>query len=171
MSGFGDYLTRDDTSKLHKTYRRMHFKQFHNSNAATCVDDNFTDFYSYYTRICSVYEPIRYDERLIVRLYPFIFDADCYRNSPTTNRQTNRFLKEFVNADVSVFEIRCLYKSLSYGIPTPTICTYDGKVIHFEFSKYEYYISYCSIKKRISFDANFIEYKIDNGMYIPAKRV
>ena len=125
----------------------MHMNRFHNSNAATCVNDNFTDFYSYYTRICRVYNPIRYDERLIVRLYPFIFDADYYINSPTTNRQTNKFLKEFINADVRVFEIRRLYKSLSDDTPTPTICTYDGKVIHFEFSEYEYYISKNSIEK------------------------
>ena len=167
---FGDYLTREETSELHKTYRHMKFKQFHYSNAATCVNDNFTDFYSYYTRICSVHKPMLYDGRLIVRLYPFIFDADCYINSPTTNRQTNKFLKEFINADVSVFEIRRLYKSLSDGTPTPTICTYDYKVIHFEFSEYEYYISENSIKKRISIDAHCIDYKIDNGMYIPAKR-
>ena len=167
---FSDYLTREETSKLHKTYRRMRFKQFHYSNAATCVNDNFTDFYSYYTRICSVHRPMLYDGRLIVRLYPFIFDADNYINSPTTNKQVNKFFKEFINAYVSVFGIRQLYKSLSDGIPTPTIRTYDGKVIHFEFSEYEYYISDCSIKKCISDNAHCIDYKIHNGMYIPAKR-
>lgn len=167
---FDDYLTREETSELHKTYRRMKFKQFHYSNAATCINSDYTDFYSYYTRICSVYKPIRYDERLIVRLYPFIFDADYYINSPTTNRQTNKFLKEFINADVSVFEIRRLYKSLSDGAPMPTICNYDGKVINFEFSDYEYYISENSIKKRISINAHCIGCKIDNGMYIPTKR-
>lgn len=167
---FGDYLTREETSELHKTYRRMKFKQFHYSNAATCVNGNFTDFYSYYTRICSVYKPMRYDDCLIVRLYPFIFDADYYINSPTTNRQTNKFLKEFINADVSVFEIRRLYKSLSDGVPMPTICTYKGKVIHFEFSEYEYYISDYAIKKHKSDSAHYIDYKTDNGMYIPAKR-
>ena len=166
----GNYLTREETSELHKTYRHMHMKRFHYSNAATCVNDNFTDFYSYYTRICRVYKPIRYDERLIVRLYPFIFDADYYINSPTTNRQTNKFLKEFINADVSVFEIRRLYKSLSDDTPTPTICTYDGKVIHFEFSEYEYYISKNSIENRISIDAHCIDYKVVNGLCIPAKR-
>ena len=167
---FDDYLTREETKVLYRTYRHMKFKQFHYSNAATCVNDNFTDFYSYYTRICSVHKPILYDGRFIVRLYPFIFDADNYINSPTTDKQTNKFLKEFINADVSVFEIRRLYKSLSDGTPTPTICTYDGKVIHFEFSEYEYYISDCSIKKRISDSVHCIDCKIYNGMYIPAKR-
>lgn len=166
---FGDYLTREETSELLKTYRRMKFKQFHYSNAATCVNGEFTDFYSYYTRICSVYKPMRYDGRLIVRVYPFIYDADYYINSSTTNRQTNKFLKEFINADVSVFEIRRLYKSLNDGAPTPTICTYDGRVIHFEFSNYEYYISEDSIKDRISINAHYIVYTVDNGMYIPAK--
>lgn len=166
---FGDYLTRKETSELHKTYRRMKFKQFHYSNAATCVNGDFTDFYSYYTRICRVYKPIRYDERLIVRLYPFIYDADYYINSPTTNRQTNKFLNEFINADVSVFEIRRLYKSLRDGAPTPIICTYDGKVINFEFDEHEYYISEDSIKGRISINDHYIDYKVDNGMYIPIK--
>jgi hypothetical protein len=167
---FGNCLTREETSELHKTYRHMQFKQFHYSNAATCVNDYFTYFYSYYTRICRIYNQLRYDGRLIVRLYPFIFDADNYINSPTTNKQVNKFFKEFINADVSVFEIRRLYKSLSDGTPTPTICTYDGKVIHFEFSEYEYYISDCSIKKRISDSVHCIDCKIDNGLYIPAKR-
>lgn len=167
---FGDYLTREETSELHKTYRRMKLKQFHYSNAATCINGDFTDFYSYYTRICSVYKPIRYDGRLIVRLYSFIFDADYYINSPTTNKQTNKFLKEFIDADISVFEIRRLYKSLSDGTPTPTICTYDGKVIHFEFSEYEYYISDYAIKKHKSNSAHCIDYKVDNGLYIPTKR-
>lgn len=166
---FGDYLTREETGELRKTYRRMKFKQFHYSNAATCANDNFTDFYSYYTRICRVYNPMQYDGRLIVRLYPFIFDADYYINSPTTNRQTNKFLKEFINADVSVFEIRHLYKSLRDGTPTPTICTYDGKVIHFEFSNCEYYISDDSIKASVSINARYIVCTVDNCMYIPAK--
>ena len=72
--------------------------------------------------------------------------------------------------DVSVFEIRRLYKSLRDGAPTPTICTYDGKVINFEFDEHEYYISEDSIKGRISINDHYIEYKIDNGMYIPTKR-
>lgn len=167
---FGDYLTRKETSELHKVYRDMNMKQFHYSNAATCVNGAFTDFYSYYTRICRVYNPVKYDSQVIVRLYPFIFDADNYINSPTTNKQTNKFLKEFINADVSVFEIRRLYKSLSDAIPTPTICTYDGKVIHFEFCEYEYYISDNAIKKHKSDSAHCIDYKVVPGLYIPTKR-
>lgn len=166
---FGDCLTREETSELHKTYRRMKFKQFHYSNAATCINGAFTDFYSYYTRICRVYNPAKYDSQVIVRLYPFIFDTDYYINSPTTNKQTNKFLKEFIDADVSVFEIRRLYKSLRDGTPMPTICAYDGKVIHFEFDEHEYYISEDSIKGRISINDHYLEYKIDNGMYIPTK--
>ena len=167
---FGDCLTREETSELHKMYRRMNFKQFHYSNAATCINGAFTDFYSYYTRICRVYYPAKYDSQVIVRLYPFIFDTDNYINSPTTNRQTNKFLKEFIDADVSVFEIRRLYKSLRDGVPTPIICTYDGRVINFAFDAHEYYISDDSIKGRISINNNYIEYKIDNGMYIPTER-
>ena len=167
---FSDYLTREETKVLYRTYRRMKFKQFHYSNAATCVNGAFTDFYSYYTRICSVYNPVKYDSRVIVRLYPFIFDANNYIDSPTTDRQTNKFLKEFIKADVSVFEIRRLYKSLSDAIPTPTICTYDFRVIRFEFSEYEYYISDNSIKKQKSDSAHCIDYKVVNGLCIPAKR-
>lgn len=166
---FGDYLTREETSELRKVYRRMHMKRFHYSNAATYKDaTDFTDFYSYYTRICTIDRP-KWANYIYVCVYPFIYDTDNYINSPTTNKQVNKFFKEFINADVSVFEIRRLYKSLSDGTPTPTICTYDGKVIHFEFSEYEYYISDYSIKMRISDSAHCI-YKIDNGMYIPAKR-
>lgn len=166
---FGPSLTKESEKKLHRIYREMNFKRFNYSNAATCVNGNFTDFYSYYTRVCSVYKPIRCNGQLIVRLYPFIFDTDNYRNSPTTNLQVNKFLKEFINANLSVFEIRRLYKSLSDAVPTPTLSTYDGKVIHFEFSEFEYYISENSIQKRKINSAHCIDYKIDNGLYVPDK--
>ena len=150
---FGDYLTRESEKALLRIYRKMNFKRFHYSNAAMCVDDNYIDFYSYYTRVCRVNRPESTNGRISLCVYPFIYDANNFKNSPTTNKQMNKFLKEYIDADVSVFEIRRLYASMCNAVPTPTLTTYDGKVIHFEFSEYEYYISDCSIKKRLSDNA------------------
>lgn len=163
---FGNCLTREETSELHEMYRRMHMKRFHYSNAATCVNDNFTDFYSYYTRICRIYKPIRYDGRLIVRLYPFIYDTENFRNSPTTNRQFNKFLKEFINTDISVFDIRHIYKRLLvFSMSTPALKTYDGRYIDINFATMCH--SLIPNQTHESKETKHVYCHLERGYYIP----
>ena len=169
---FGDYLTREETSELHKTYRYMKFKQFHYSNAATYKDaTDFTDFYSYYTRICTVYLP-KHSNSVNVTFYPFIYDTENYRNSPTTNKQTNKFLKEFINADISVFDVRRVYKSLTMDTITPTLKTSDGRDINVVFSTMQHYISETDkVTSHLSKYTQAVYCYVNNGFYVPTNEV
>lgn len=147
---FGDYLTRESEKALHRIYRKMNFKRFHYSNAATCVDDNFTDFYSYYTRICSVYRPARTNERIYLCVYPFIYDANNFKNSPTTNKQMNKFLKEYIDADITVYDVRYIYNQLINDFSVPALKTYSGKEVNLTFSDTNFYISEDDIRLCLS---------------------
>ena len=148
---FGDYLTREDTSELHKVYRRMHMKRFHYSNAATYKDaTDFTDFYSYYTRICSVYRTARTNGCIYLCVYPFIYDANNFKNSPTTNKQMNKFLKEYIDADITVYDVRYIYNQLINDFSVPALKTYNGKEVSLIFSDINYYISEDHIRQCLS---------------------
>lgn len=138
---FGDYLTREETSELHKVYRRMKFKQFHYSNAAMDFDNNYIDFYSYYTRICTVYRPTCTNGHVYLCVYPFIYDANNFKNSPTTNKQMNKFLKEYIDAYITVSDLRYIYNQLINDFSVPSLKTFSGNVVSLIFSDMNYYIS------------------------------
>lgn len=165
---FGDYLTNEDVKHLLEKYRALHMKRFHYSNAATYkYATDFTDFYSYYTRVCTVYLP-KHSNSVNIAFYPFIYDANNFENSPTTNKQFNKFLKEFINADISVFEVRRVYKDLTMDTTTPTLKTYDGRDINVVFSTMQYYISATNkVTSHLSKYTQAVHCYIENGFYIP----
>ena len=169
---FGYYLTREDVKHLLEKYRALHMKRFHYSNAATYKDaTDFTDFYSYYTRICTVYLP-KHSNSVNVAFYPFIYDTKNYKNSPTTNKQMNKFLKEFINADISVFEIRRVYKALTMDTVTPTLKTYDGRDINVVFSTMQHYISATDkVTSHLSKFTQAVYCYVNNGVYVPTNEV
>lgn len=95
---FGDYLTRKETSELHKTYKRAGIKRFHYTNSGTLeyMHSKYTQatcFVSYYTFILE-YEIDDVTKDVYMKVNPFVFMKESYSNSPTTNRQTNRWLAE-----------------------------------------------------------------------------
>lgn len=147
---FGPYLTHESEKALHRIYREMNFKRFHYSNAAMCVGDNYLDFYSYYTRICSLYRPARTNGRISLCVYPFIYDANNFKNSPTTNKQMNRFLKEYIDADITVYDVRYIYNQLINDFSVPALKTYSGKEVSLTFSDVNYYISENHIRQCLS---------------------
>lgn len=162
---FGDYLTRKETSELHKVYRDMNMKQFHYSNAATITAGPYTSFWSYYTRICTVGLP-RWSDNVYLDVYPFIYDTDNFRNSPTTNKQFNKFLKEFINADVSVFDIRRIYERLLvFSTSTPALKTYDGRYIDISFSTMCH--SLLPYQTHESKETRYVYCRLEHGYYIP----
>ena len=88
---YGDYLTRDEVSHLLKTYRAAGIKRYH----YTCsgydkLYDSGTTFYSYYTRIFTVY---KYDVDNTMTFYLYKWLAE--EKSSTTYKQIDRFLNEF----------------------------------------------------------------------------
>ena len=169
---FGDYLTREDVKHLLEKYRALHMKRFHYSNAATYKDETDSmDFYSYYTRICTVYLP-KHSNNVNVTFYPFIYDTENFQNSPTTNKQTNKFLKEFINADISVFDVRCVYKDLTMDTITPTLKTYDGRDINVVFSTMQHYISETDkVTSHLSKYTQAVYCYVNNGVYVPTNEV
>ena len=98
-------------------------------------------FYSYYTRICSVYKSARTNGRISLYVYPFIYDANNFKNSPTTNKQMNKFLKEYIDADITVYDVRYIYNQLINDFSVPALKTYSGKEVNLIFSDTNFYIS------------------------------
>ena len=100
---FADYQTREEQHKLLQAYKRAGIKRFHytnsgtleytNKNSGTLEYTHFTWFVSYYTFILGyTIDAVTKDVYMYVN--PFAFLKEQYRNSPTTNRQTNKWLQE-----------------------------------------------------------------------------
>jgi hypothetical protein len=93
MDAFADYQTRDEQRELLQAYRRAGIKRFHYTNSGTLEYTRFKWFVSYYTFIVG-YTPNDVTKDVYMHVNPFVFLKDEYRNSPTTNRQANRWLQE-----------------------------------------------------------------------------
>ena len=126
---FNDYFSRDETRDLRSAYRAADMKQFHYMNAATKKLTSVSWFYSYYTAIVGTsYTYNEYTEHANIFVQPFIFDTDYFRNSCTTNRQANRWLKER-GFNVTVQELRTIYRNAIRGLTSHPIYTNDGTLI------------------------------------------
>lgn len=90
---FDDYQTRDEQRELMQAYRRARMKRFHYTNSATLEYTHVTWFVSYYTFIFG-YTIDNVTKNVFLYVEPFVFMKDSYRNSPTTNKQANRWLQE-----------------------------------------------------------------------------
>lgn len=100
---FDAYQTREEQHKLLQAYKRADIKRFHYTNSGTLEYTHFNSstleythfkwFVSYYTFILG-YTTDDVTKDVYMHVNPFAFLKDEYRNSPTTNRQANRWLKE-----------------------------------------------------------------------------
>jgi hypothetical protein len=80
----------------------------------------------------------------------------------------NKFLKEFINADISVFEVRRVYKDLTMNTATPTLKTYDGRDINVVFSTMQHYINATDkVTSYLSEYTQEVHCYVKNGFYIP----
>lgn len=86
---YGDYLTREEVSEILKAYRRAGVTRFH---CMMCgyekKFDGTVDFYSYRTKIFSVYKNA--DGSMHFTVYRWLSE----NKSATTYKQINRFLHE-----------------------------------------------------------------------------
>lgn len=86
---YGDYLTKDEVSKILKAYRCAGIKRFHYMMCGYVKKfDDTIDFYSYRTKIFSVYKNA--DGSLHFTVYRWLSE----NKSATTYKQINRFLYE-----------------------------------------------------------------------------
>lgn len=90
---FADYQTRDEQRELLKAYKRAGIKRFHYTNSGTLKYTHVTWFVSYYTFIVG-YTTNDATKEVYMHVNPFVFMKESYRNSQTTNKQANRWLKE-----------------------------------------------------------------------------
>lgn len=111
---FDDYQTREEQHKLLQAYKRAGIKRFHYTNSGTLEYTNSTWFVSYYTFIMGYTIDDRTND-VYMHFYPFVFMKDRYRNSQTTNKQCNRWLKEN-GFDFTVQDIAGIYDNAINGI-------------------------------------------------------
>ena len=114
---FDDYQTKEEQRKLLQAYKRAGIKRFHYTNSGTLEYTHFKWFVSYYTFIVG-YTVDDVTKDVYMHVNPFVFLKDEYRNSPTTNRQTNRWLAEngfeFTIQDIAHLYDNAIHEIASY---------------------------------------------------------
>ena len=111
---FDDYQTKEEHKKLMQAYKRAGIKRFHYTNSGTLEYTHFRWFVSYYTFIVG-YTTNDSTKDVYMHVNPFVFLKNEFRNSPTTNRQTNRWLSEN-GFDFTINDIARLYDNAIHGI-------------------------------------------------------
>jgi hypothetical protein len=125
MTAFDDYQTREEQRKLLQAYKRAGIKRFHYTNSGTLEYTHFKWFVSYYTFILG-YTTDDVTKDVYMHVNPFVFLKDEYRNSPTTNRQTNRWLSEN-GFEFTIQGLENVYKNAVNGIASyPMTRVVDG---------------------------------------------
>lgn len=140
---FGDYQTKEEQRKLLQAYRRAGIKRFHYTNSGTLEYTHFKWFVSYYTFILG-YTTDDVTKDVHMHVNPFVFLKDEYRNSPTTNRQANRWLEEN-GFDFTVQDIAHLYDNAIHGIKSYPMQRYvegTAVLVHPHFNHYQTYLNY-----------------------------
>ncbi len=122
---FDDYQTKEEHKKLMQAYKRAGIKRFHYTNSGTFEYTHFKWFVSYYTFIVG-YTTDDTTKDVYMHVNPFVFLKDEYRNSPTTNRQGNRWLAEN-GFELTIQGLENVYKNAVNGIASyPMTRVVDG---------------------------------------------
>lgn len=136
---YNDYLSDNEHKDLMKYYHEHNIKQFHYCNAGIQKVDNCVDFYSYYTRVCSVCYNWEY---VGVTFYPIIYH-DEFVCSRTTSKQFSKFMNEYVHAYLTHKDIMKAYTDLCLDRCVPIFCTREGKALHIAFYSRSVYLKKC----------------------------
>jgi len=135
----GDYLTREEQSRLLKTYTKYGVRRWHYSNAGTKVmgkEKNTIMFFSYYVAICSITHA---KNGVAVMLEPYVYMHSNFVNSRTTNRQFHKFMLEN-NINVSMNSIYFWCNDLLNGMRVNSITDMDGNLIDVQLDPYQTYV-------------------------------
>ena len=124
---YGDYLTRDEQKELLNTYKSAGMERFHYMNAATLNYSEVSWFYSYYTAIVGAMYNSK-TEHAYVLVSPYIWDYRYCTQSSTTDRQTNRWLKER-GFTFTVQGLSHAYRLHSQGIASSPLYMDDGTLV------------------------------------------
>lgn len=138
---FGDYQTKEEQHELMQAYKRAGVKRFHYTNSGTLEYNNFKWFVSYYTFILG-YTIDDVTKDVYMHVNPFVFLKDDYRNSPTTNRQTNRWLAEN-GFEFTVQRLAHVYDNAIHGIESYPMQRYiEGTAAMLVLPRFNHYQTY-----------------------------
>lgn len=138
---FGDYQTKEEQHELMQAYKRAGVKRFHYTNSGTLEYTNFKWFVSYYTFILG-YTIDDVTKDVYMHVNPFVFLKDDYRNSPTTNRQTNRWLAEN-GFEFTVQRLAHVYDNAIHGIESYPMQRYiEGTAAVLVLPRFNHYQTY-----------------------------
>ena len=141
---FDDYQTKEEQRKLLQAYKRAGIKRFHYTNSGTLEYKRFKWFVSYYTFIVG-YTVDAVTKDVHMHVNPFVFMKESYRNSPTTNRQTNRWLAEN-GFEFTVQRLAHVYDNAIHGIESYPMQRYikgtAAVLVHPHFNQYQTYLNY-----------------------------
>ena len=122
---FDDYQTKEEQRKLLQAYKRAGIRRFHYTNSGTLEYTHFKWFVSYYTFIVG-YTTNDVTKDVYMHVNPFVFLKEQYRNSPTTNRQTNKWLQEH-GFEFTIQGLEHVYNNAINGIASyPMTRVVDG---------------------------------------------
>ena len=138
---FDDYQTKEEQRKLMQAYKRAGIKRFHYTNSGTLEYTHLKWFVSYYTFIVG-YTTDDVTKDVYMHVNPFVFLKDEYRNSPTTNRQTNRWLAEN-GFEFTIQDIARLYDNAIHGIASYPMQRYvEGTAAVLVLPRFNHYQTY-----------------------------
>lgn len=140
---FDEALTREKTAELRRAYKAANMQQFHSMNAATINVGDIKWLYSYYTAIVG-FRKCDNDAIAYIYVQPFIWDTNYYINSRTTNKQTNRWLKEH-GFCFSVSTLRDIYTNAKQGLSSYPLYMQDGTLVIPRFSSSQYTLDYYGV--------------------------
>lgn len=144
---FADYQTRDEQRELLQAYKHAGIKRFHYTNSGTLeyMHTKYTQttcFVSYYTFILE-YEIDDVTKDVYMKVNPFVFLKDEYRNSPTTNKQANRWLAEN-GFKFTIQGLENVYKNAINGIASYPLTRVVDDITTYVlpcFSRYQTYLN------------------------------
>ena len=138
---FDDYQTKEEQRKLLQAYRRAGIKRFHYTNSGTLEYTHTTCFVSYYTFILE-YTIDDVTKDVYMHVNPFVFLKDEYRNSQTTNRQTNKWLSEN-GFEFTIQDIARLYDNAIHGLESYPMQRYvEGTAAMLVLPRFNHYQAY-----------------------------
>lgn len=136
---FDDYLSREEQTDLLRTYRAANMRRFHYMNAATLDYSHVSWFYSYNTACIGAMFDERF-ERSYLFVMPFVYDEKDFRNSRTTNKQINRWLREH-GYNVTVSGLRTVYSNAKNYYASYPLTMDDGSLVVPRFRHIQKYVN------------------------------
>lgn len=148
---FDDYQTQEEHKKLMQAYKRAGIKRFHYTNSGTLDYTHFNSgtleythfkwFVSYYTFIVG-YTTNDVTKDVYMHVNPFVFMKDEYRNSRTTNKQTNRWLAEN-GFEFTIQGLAHVYDNAVHGIASYPMQRYvEGSAAVLVLPRFNHYQAY-----------------------------